>query len=852
MTQKVLSASVTFLLTLATVSSPAQVAENQLKLVDEGKPVFTIVVPDGKDPLAMSAANALASAVELASGAKLPIVEENQATDGPNVFIGMTRAAEKAGLRLKELSGLSCVLKVAGGNLFLAGHDQSKNIKDAPHYLTPASKKAVHIFLHDYVGARWLWPNTKGLGTHVPTAKTISFPGKLDHGWKPSFDWVYNTLRTAADYEFNSDYLSSVASHSYGGHSYYSAVPKEKYEKTHPEYFALISGVRNSSANHLCISNPDVRQLLYAEMLKRTDEGFSWVQLAQTDGYIPCECDPCKAIHADPGERLWIVHNKLAQRLERERPSAKAVILSYGPTAAPPKTIPRFGKNVVIELCDYSNAAFEAWRGKADAFTVYVYNWGAYSPLGFAPKTTPRMIAQQVKFFRDHGVRGIYCCGLGESWGLEGPVYYIFNQCLDNPDCDWKSELDSYYRAAFGRAYGPMKQMYDAMFERLELLGARESWTPVLNGYSLPGMPGTPETQYSYFFPPDLLKKMESKLERAKELEPSSVVRTRIDFVERSFQYVQDLANIYHLYHAYQITPNWQTFDLLAAAIKQRSSRVRDFFAKGNGKAEFDGFPTMFPYQTLRGALDGGHLAGILGAPVNWDVDGLKEKKVLPGVGRKKISVARTNLPIKLDGRLDEEVWSKAENGEFVEINMGRLAEETKVRLCYDGQNFYIVFECSESLAAKLPDFWKAFGHDGGLYGQDCIEIFLDPYGQLSKYFHFICSAVPNSYYEEAFGLHEDPLHPLFNQPDRSWNGKWSYGGRIDAEKKCWIVEVAIPHQTLGVTPPTAGTVWKMNLGRERFVQNADRADPELSLWSPNLETRVFHSFEAFGDVIFR
>ena len=57
---------------------------------------------------------------------------------------------------------------------------------------------------------------------------------------------------------------------------------------------------------------------------------------------------------------------------------------------------------------------------------------------------------------------------------------------------------------------------------------------------------------------------------------------------------------------------------------------------------------------------------------------------------------------------------------------------------------------------------------------------------------------------------------------------------------------------TMGVQPPSAGTVWKMNLGRERFVQNADVSDPELSLWSPNFERRVFNSFESFGDAVFR
>jgi len=44
-----------------------------------------------------------------------------------------------------------------------------------------------------------------------------------------------------------------------------------------------------------------------------------------------------------------------------------------------------------------------------------------------------------------------------------------------------------------------------------------------------------------------------------------------------------------------------------------------------------------------------------------------------------------------------------------------------------------------------------------------------------------------------------------------------------------------------------------MNLGRERFVHNLTASEqPELSLWSPNMEQRSFHSFEAMGDVVFQ
>ena len=639
-TQHGLKWTLSVIVAVSLLSAPTvRAAGATLSLVQDGKAVYTVVVPDGKGAVAMSAATMLADTLEKASGARLAIVEETQAPAGPKVFIGKTRAAEKAGLNVTAMKGLACVLKVVDGNLFLAGNDRSGYIKGGDMYVMPASKKAAHIFLRDYAGVRWLWPNSQGLGTEIPKNATISFPSDLNRPWTPVFDWVA-AFGYDEGYEFNCSYEASIPYYSYGGHSHYAAVPKEKYGKDHPEYFAVIKGVRDSSNNHLCISNPEVQELLYAEMLKHIDEGFSMVELAQTDGYHRCECEQCMAIAGgdEGGERTWIVHNKLAQRLAKDRPDAKVVIIAYWPTDVPPKTIAKFGPNVVIELCVYSYENFERWRGKADKFLVYLYNWGSYHEMAYGPKSTPGMIARQVKFFHDRKVRGMYCCGFGESWGLEGPVYYVFNKCLEDPDCDWESELNDFYRAAFGKAYDPMKQMFEALYQRLEHKASGDPfgdsrWTPVVPGYKLPTMVQCSETHYTYYYPPSLLKYMESKIARAKELEPEGAVRARINMVERNFLYCQDIANVYHLYRAYQVSPTWESFAPLAAALKQRDARVREFTA--HDRSRYDGFPHMF--GDLAQAMTDGRGGGsrMLSGPFKWNLDTIMEKKALPDTGRR-------------------------------------------------------------------------------------------------------------------------------------------------------------------------------------------------------------------------
>ncbi len=242
-----------------------------------------------------------------------------------------------------------------------------------------------------------------------------------------------------------------------------------------------------------------------------------------------------------------------------------------------------------------------------------------------------------------------------------------------------------------------------------------------------------------------------------------------------------------------------------------------------------------------------------LPAPGDWRADASLEKNVLPTVGRKTMRVRRATAPLKLDGLLAEADWAAADTGEFVEIGMGRLEAPTLVRLLYDDQNIYVAFECVEPLIEKLESSLRPHGRDGDVYAQDCVEVFADPMGHGDRYYHFICSALPDSTFDGALGLCAGPADPLAGKEDASWNGDWSYVGRMDREEKRWSVEMAIPFKTLGVPPPTQGTRWKMNLGRERFVHNLTASEqPELSLWSPNMEQRSFHSFEAMGDVVFQ
>ncbi|MFH1095538.1 MAG: DUF4838 domain-containing protein, partial [Candidatus Micrarchaeota archaeon] len=782
-----------------------------------------------------------------AAGVKLPVVKESELKAGtPAIYLGRTQAAGKAGLPLRELKGWTFLKMARNGNLFLAGSDTGP-IPALPNIEYLGTLKAVTSFLEDEAGVRFVLPGTNGVA--IPKIERLEVPAGLNVLSRPNFTYVIGRRANDIVYSVaNNFYYSACPLKSYGGHSYYDAVPKATYAKDHPEYFALKNGVRQPAADHLCISNPDVQKLMIDEMCKRLDAGYEWVELAQTDGYQPCECEKCMAIHPDIGEQLWIVHRKLAKQMRQLRPGKKIMIISYGPTLKPPVTFKSFPDNVVIQMCHYDPKAFEEWQPLNVEKTVYVYNWGCYWTLGFGPKRTPRYAAEQIRIFVDNKVQGIYLCGAFENLGLEGPVYYVYGKAMGNPQLNVADTLNDYYREAFGKAHSPMKAFFDGMYERLEFFSAfnRPNYRMDMENYKTFT---TPEDAYCHFFPPTLLADMENNLAQARTMEDDPRVQARLRLIETDFAYVKNLARIFHLYRAYRCNPSWETFGHLAEEIEKRNALIDARYDDKGAIKYFDGWPTLWGGAKKEYLKKGGNMHAILSAPVNWNTKLLKEKNMLPGVGKKSLRVSRVD-GIKFDGNIDDPAWQKVKAEEFLEIGMGELKDGTFFKMAYDAKYLYFAFDCAMTDADKLNVIPR--GRDGNCWAAECIEILLDPFGTRAKYYHFIFNPVPSSCYDSRYGYIQDPLDPRYTKGEVDWNGEWEYIPVIEKEKKRWTAEVRIPFSTLGIEAPKPGSKWCMNIGREEYDPTGkDRDKLDLSLWSPNLEERSFHSRTTFGDVFF-
>jgi hypothetical protein len=374
-------------------------------------------------------------------------------------------------------------------------------------------------------------------------------------------------------------------------------------------------------------------------MEKKLDEGYQMVMLGQADGYIECQCEKCRAIHPETGEKLWIYHRELAEEMKRRRPGKQIVLLSYVWAIAPPKTFDRFPDNVVIMNNRYVPEYFEAWKRFDTPRIVYFPEW-----LRRWPRVPPRLAMNRVRLWLENHVIGIYLGGgldsAGSSWGLNGPSYYVFGKAMEDPTRDADELEREYVDASFGKAAGPMRAFFSTMHRRLEV---RERYDRLATGvpdrryrgYPFEMLPGD---FLCHFFAPGILSDMSAHLDQALGMAESREVRARLELVEAEFRYLRTAASVYHAFRAYQIAPGWDALKVLEAEVRAYRKTL-DWLQPG-GKAREPGGRRQLrtPYST--GWPVKGRIESSPSPPFHWDFAAIREKGELP----------RPDVPLRVRG----------------------------------------------------------------------------------------------------------------------------------------------------------------------------------------------------------
>lgn len=839
------------LLTIGLLAASCLLTAEDFFLIRDGKSEHRIVLPaKGRQPAVdkylKQTAEQLRDILRESSGAELPVVWENEIKPGtPGIYIGNTAEFRRQGGNVQDYKGLTNRILIRSGNVFLAGVDHARDTSAWHTYdqVQLGSVRAVVHFLERFAGVEFLMPGPTG--TNVPVHKSVKLPAAFDNTEIPRLQMAAGRSNDLFYDCANENFGFGTVFH-YRGHSYYAAVPKAKFGKTHPEYYIELDGKRDPSLGHVCISNPEVQELIYREALRRLDAGADTVQVAQTDGYTQCECKSCQAFGgvSDPAEKIWILHRTLAERLKKDRPGKRLQLLAYGPNWNPPETFDTFPGNVIIELCSYSQEDFARWKhikGIA-GFAVYLYNWGEYHVPGLLPKRPPEYLGEQARLFARNKVSGVYRCGAGELYGLEGPGYYVHAQMLRNPELNEFTMARHYVDRVFLEAAEPMQGFYNLLNARLEAYSRLDG-----NYGGKDKLPGDPRTTVCFLWSPELIAVLEQKLAAAEKLARTPKVKQRLDLVRREFTYAVSLAKTLHFYNAYRLNPDSASFEHLGNAVTAHQTLVNSYYDNKGKAKKIPGWQEIrFLGEMPRSMLmSNGRLRAEIGAPLNWNIPFLRSRKILPGTQKRQLTIGRCSAAPSFDFAAPE--WQKVPWQELGHIQLGELKEATRFKVLYDAQNVYFAME--SDLPAERKH--QPVGHDGQAWLQDSLEILIDPLGTREVSYHFIFNPVADSYYEGARGLIRDPLHPKFGQEDAQWNGKWSYQTRRDGSR--WLALVTIPFAAFGQTVPASGTQWTLNVARQSYYSPKMKWQGETGLWSPNLENMfIDRNLEAFGTAVFQ
>lgn len=183
-----------------------------------------------------------------------------------------------------------------------------------------------------------------------------------------------------------------------------------------------------------------------------------------------------------------------------------------------------------------------------------------------------------------------------------------------------------------------------------------------------------------------------------------------------------------------------------------------------------------------------------------------------------------------VDGVMEETTWLRAPKASA--FTMARAADEladpqTVFRVLWSRTHLILGMECFEPLMDKLVA--KSTVHDGEVWFDDCLEIFLDPDHDHSTYFQLAANTLGTRFER--------------SDSDFSWTAPWQAAAR--KQKDEWNLEVAIPFESLNAPLPSPGAVWGFNLCRERYAGG----EQQLFNWSDT--SGNFHSPRQFGHLAF-
>jgi len=457
-----------------------------LRLAFDGKTDYTIVVDPEAIAAEKHAAAELAAFLKQVTGAEFPIRVAAEPPSGPALVIGPGRAASHlaGNLRLEELKPDGIVIETVGPHLIFAG--------DRPR----GTLYAVYTFLEDVVGCRW-WSSKAAT---IPARRELTVPEQharyvppLEYRetfWSDAFDgdWAARNKSNGNSVRLEEKHGGKVR---YGGpffvHTFANFVPPEVYFKDHPEYFSEVNGKRLDGYAQVCVTNEEVKKLITAKVLEylQKDPHAQIISVSQNDCDNHCLCANCKKLEEEEGSPAGpLLHlvNHVAAEVAKHFPHVAIDTLAYQYTRKPPRHVKPL-PNVIVRLCSIecdfahpltaeSNRKFaEDIRGWSRICRrLYIWDYTTNFAHYIQPHPNLRVLGPNIRFFVEHGAKGIFEQGAYQSPGAEFAELkaWVLAKLLWNPKLDDQALVREFVHGYYGEAAGPILEYIDLIHDEAE------------------------------------------------------------------------------------------------------------------------------------------------------------------------------------------------------------------------------------------------------------------------------------------------------------------------------------------------------------------------------------------------
>ena len=194
-----------------------------------------------------------------------------------------------------------------------------------------------------------------------------------------------------------------------------------------------------------------------------------------------------------------------------------------------------------------------------------------------------------------------------------------------------------------------------------------------------------------------------------------------------------------------------------------------------------------------------------------------------------------------IDGAIGQGEYGNAPiNSDFVDYRgLGVPEHQTRFMMAYDDKALYVAVIADEDEPQAIAA--QPHKRDGDVWRDDDVELFIDATFDRKTYHQFLVNTL--AVQADAIG---GPGHGDFG--DMKWNGKWRAAVEVGGDH--FVVEFAIPFETLGVPAPKPGDQWGLNVCRSRQGEGKYSGTTEMGAWS--IPYANFHVPSHFGNVTFK